>query len=599
MHPKGTCSPCGSLARALALLLLAGCQSLLGIPDETTVLAYPVEVRVDGIVGASDQPVQIYLEDSVSGDRQTVTPTADGDYEFPRGLINGATFTVTTSAKCQPVAGAVSTIEGGPKQVTVACDGLLTLGDWGFTAPIETKLVGGQYVTYGSLSLTQQTKVLPSAHYAAINASATSNLGIDAVTVNQGIDVTVTVHAPPIFTLITERDYATRIDLSKPPEQFGYGKPPEVVEGARYGTAVDAFEEYLVVGQPERGNGRVVLYSRKGRTWKQELVLDGKTAGSKFGASVSIGKNAFVVGAPGASTAYLYKRDPTNVWQELPALTNPGRTGAAVAIEKSPFPMYFLVGAPDANVVRVYNMLGVSVGQLFGEGIEPGDEFGAAVAISDTHRAIVGAPGEDSANEVGVTDPNAAPDAGAAYYFLDVTASGTATAIKAPIANAGDRFGAAVAISRDGASYAIGAPLEDSGTTDPSDNSASGAGAVYLFTTTSMTPVYIKAPNVDVGDGFGSALAIRSSADSRPHLLVVGAPFEDGAAAGVDAASNELAGDAGAVYTVGFTTALALTPGPSFKASNPGVGDQFGAAVAITPEALLVGAPYEDSAATA
>ena len=341
----------------------------------------------------------------------------------------------------------------------------------------------------------------------------------------------------------------------------------------------------MLVGQPEHGNGRVVLYSRKGHAWKQEIVLDGKSAGSRFGASVSIGKNAFVVGAPGASTAYFYTRDTNNMWQEL-ALNDPGRQGAAVAIEKSQTPMYFVVGAPDANVVRVYNMQGAPVSQLLASGAQAGDAFGAAVAISETHDAIVGAPGEDLV--------------GAAHYFQNVsTAASSTTPIKAPNANAGDRFGAAVAITKDGMRYAIGAPLEDSGSTDPTDNSASGAGAVYLFTAGSTTPVYLKAPNVDVGDGFGSALAIRSAVDARPSLLVIGAPYEDGGAAGVDAASNELASDAGAVYTVGFSTALALTPAPSFKASNPGIGDQFGAAVAITSDSLLVGAPLEDSAATA
>ena len=57
--------------------------------------------------------------------------------------------------------------------------------------------------------------------------------------------------------------------------------------------------------------------------------------------------------------------------------------------------------------------------------------------------------------------------------------------LKAPQNEVGDRCGSSVALSQDGKTLAIGAEGEDSSATgvngDQSDNSASGAGAVYLY----------------------------------------------------------------------------------------------------------------------
>ncbi|RYF39700.1 MAG: hypothetical protein EOO25_14365 [Comamonadaceae bacterium] len=57
--------------------------------------------------------------------------------------------------------------------------------------------------------------------------------------------------------------------------------------------------------------------------------------------------------------------------------------------------------------------------------------------------------------------------------------------LKAPNADAGDRFGIGIALSRDGTSLAIAAEGEDSSATgvqgNSADNSTSGAGAAYLY----------------------------------------------------------------------------------------------------------------------
>src|SRR5690606_1673848 len=96
-----------------------------------------------------------------------------------------------------------------------------------------------------------------------------------------------------------------------------------------------------------------------------------------------------------------------------------------------------------------------------------GDEFGIAVAISDTI-AVVGAQGDD---DDGV-------NSGSAYVF-NVATGEFMTKLSASDAKFDDRFGASVAIG-DGV-VMVGAPGDDS---DAGVNS----GAVYLFDEDTKAP---------------------------------------------------------------------------------------------------------------
>ena len=110
---------------------------------------------------------------------------------------------------------------------------------------------------------------------------------------------------------------------------------------------------------------------------------------------------------------------------------------------------------------------------------ESDDVFGRSVAISgDT--VVVGADREDS-NGTGGEGDNSALDAGATYVFVHNGAAWSQQAyLKASNADAGDWFGWSVAISGD--TMVVGACYEDSnGTGGESDNSATWAGAAYVF----------------------------------------------------------------------------------------------------------------------
>ncbi len=175
--------------------------------------------------------------------------------------------------------------------------------------------------------------------------------------------------------------------------------------------------------------------------------------------------------------------------------------------------------------------------------------------------------------------------------------------LKASNTDAEDRFGWALALSADGSTLAVASPYEDGAATtiggDATSDAAFDSGAVYVYARSGSTwtlQAYVKPSNTGLGDHFGSSLAL--SADGA--TLVVGAPYEDGGAAGVggDPSSNATS-NAGAAYV--FTrTGATWTQQAYVKATNPGVNDLFGSTVALDDSGtwLAVAATMEDSAAT-
>jgi hypothetical protein len=169
--------------------------------------------------------------------------------------------------------------------------------------------------------------------------------------------------------------------------------------------------------------------------------------------------------------------------------------------------------------------------------------------------------------------------------------------LKASNTGANDVFGLSVAISGD--TVVVGAPSEASNATgvngNQGDNSASGAGAAYVFVRTGgvwVQQAYLKASNTGTGDYFGNSVAVTG------ETVVVGAPYEDSNATGVNGNQGDNSVlDSGAAYvfvrTVGVWVQQAY-----LKASNTGSGDSFGLFVAISGDTVVVGAPFEASNAT-
>jgi hypothetical protein len=250
-----------------------------------------------------------------------------------------------------------------------------------------------------------------------------------------------------------------------------------------------------------------------------ELTAGDAAANDDLGASVTISGDTALVGAPGktvgavqgAGAAYVFVRTGTT-WSQEAELT-------------SPDPL------PTAN-------------------------FGVCVALAgDT--AIVGAP--------------CSWGTGAAYVFTGSGASWSQqAALMATGGASGDVFGSSVALSSDGTTVLVGAPLEPG-------NGLTGAnapGAVYAFSDSgaSWTQAELTASTPVANGAFGQAVAIDGT------TALIGAPSENFST--------------GAAYV--FTeSGSAWAQAAKLTASDAAQQDSFGSAVALQGTTALIGAPLK------
>ena len=228
---------------------------------------------------------------------------------------------------------------------------------------------------------------------------------------------------------------------------------------------------------------------------------------------------------------------------------------------------------------------------------QAGDIFGWSVAI-DGNTLVVGAYTEDgSATGVNGIPDNGAASSGAAYVFVREGGVWSQQAyLKASNTDMGDGFGSAVAIS--GNTIVVGATGEGSSASgvngDQNNNDLESSGALYVFVREGgvwSQQAYIKASNPDESDGFGSAVAIAGD------TIVAGAKREDGDATGVNGTPNNNLFQSGAAY-VFVRQGQTWSQQAYLKASNPNGFDEFGEAVAISGDTIVVGARGERSGAT-
>ncbi|MEP2937050.1 MAG: hypothetical protein ABJM06_01580 [Gilvibacter sp.] len=339
-------------------------------------------------------------------------------------------------------------------------------------------------------------------------------------------------------------------------------------------------------------SGAVYIFDRSGTTWSQTAYVKASNteAGDRFGQSVDISAdgNTIAVGAPfEPSNATGIGGDQTN--NLTPA------SGAVFIFTKT------------AGVWSQQEYIKSS-------NSENGDFVGGHVSISsDGNTLLVGANGEDgnTTGVNGIETDNSFTSAGAAYVF---SRSGTTWSqqayLKQSNTEAGDFFGYTVTLSDDGNTAAIAAPEEDSAAFGidgvQTDNSAIGAGAVYVFVRVAgvwSQDAYVKASNTNTDDTFSSN-GIALSDDGS--ILIVGAYSEDSSATGIDGVETDnTAADAGAAYV--YQKSGTWSQLNYVKASNTDAGDGFGGynlqgynLVSMNNDGSLfiIGAPFEASNAT-
>ena len=361
-----------------------------------------------------------------------------------------------------------------------------------------------------------------------------------------------------------------------PDDNFGSSV---AVAGSRF--AVGAYRDNL--GAPNAG--RVFVYDLESGTPAspvQTLTMPGAEENDCFGNVLAMAGSYLAVGAEADDTSAinagrvlvydLSAAEPSQPWLTLaqPAGQPNGYFGTAVALTTG----HLVVGAyrddtaaENAGTCYVYQLSGGSPGAPVATPDKPvpavADYFGNAVAISG-NTVLVAAFHDDRGDiESGCTYVYdlASPTPDTFTFALDNPASGSL-----------DRFGTSVAI--DGSILAIGSPGSDAG--------ASAAGRVGVHDLSASKPtavlVSLEDPAPDVDENFGAAVAVSGD------IVVVGSPGDDG-----------VAEDAGRVYVYDLANLPSKTPAWILSNPAPGAGDRFGSAVAISGDIVVIGAASDDA----
>ncbi len=376
-------------------------------------------------------------------------------------------------------------------------------------------------------------------------------------------------------------------------DERGAGLADEAgADEAQFGAAVvnadlngDHFPD-LVVGAPsalERAApGRVDLLfgTPFGTTPTGARTLSAGVTGDEYGAAVTV-------------TPRLDGSGIQDLWIGAPGTTVAGHTDAGTVYR------YEVSATGSTTLLNTITQ----DDPLLGESAETGDRFGEVLAAG-VHKAVVGVPHEDvgpaaDAGEVQAlrTDPASRALVQAQTFTQDTTGV-------PGVAEAGDRFGAAVSF---GGTY-VGMPGEDVG-------SLADAGAVQVFTVPTSDDVTTVSPRealtqdspgipgtVEAGDEFGAALTRATlNCSQQSPSMVIGAPGEDIGKV-KDAGSVTITVRPFLVDAECPSTALSEGSGlPGAAEAGDRVGSALGTQFSATPvleegptSTVLIGDPGED-----
>lgn len=528
----------------------------------------------------------ITLRLTADGVDLTHTVPANGSFEFPETLREGASYIVVVVAHpmmhtCAITDGATGIASAEGISVDVACQGpvvsmaLSAPAPWTFdpTQEIQPAFEVSPLLQSVGLIVSNSDGLVSSTQIAGVPATLGKQSPLLPLPFGQTtINVDLVARGGLSMTYQVVIDRGRRVL-----EQAVYGKASNTGRQDSFGLSVALSGDTLAVGAPGEdssstgvnGNqsddnasssGAVYIFQRNGAAWAQQAYIkpSNTQVNDNFGFVVALSGDTFAATAPGKSggvgAVYVFRRTD-GAWAQQAILT-------------------------------------ASNG-------EAGDGFGLKVALSGDTLAVSATQEASGATGVnGNESDNSASGAGAVYVFQRTGAFWTQQAyIKASNTNGGDQFGSSLAIQGD--TLAVGAWAEASGARgingNQLDNFYQFAGAVYVFQRTASSwtqQAYVKASNTALYAEFGSSLALTDD------TLAVGAPGEASSATGVDGNQTDLSALlAGAVY-VFRRTGVSWAQQAYVKASNTEATDAFGSSVALSGEILAVGTSNEDSAAT-
>jgi hypothetical protein len=476
-------------------------------------------------------------------------------------------------------------------------------------------------------------------------ATADSGSATDVIELSEGSNmIEVIVTSEDGVSMQTYQLTVTRDTLNNFAQQ-AYIKASNTDSIDEFGYSVALSDDTLVVGAVGESSdgsaqddnslsnaGAVYVFTRSAGVWSQQAYLKASNAdaGDRFGYSVAIDGDTLAVSAfyedsngsgvnaeqdnsaSASGAVYVFIRS-AGIWSQQAYLkaSNPDANdhfGTTLSLSGETL----AVGAQDedgngsaesdnsmlsSGAVYVFTRaVGVWSQQAYlkASNADAGDRFGNSLAI-DADTLAVAALSEKSAS-LGVNSDqsdNSINGAGAVYVFTRAAGNWTQQAyLKSSNTEAYDQFGFSVALS--GETLAVGANNEDGNGLAQTDNTMANSGAVYVFTRAAgvwSQQSYIKALNVDAGDGFGQSLSL--SADT----LLVGALKEEGSASGVNGAVDNNSPTSGAAYL--FVRSAGLWNQQAYiKASNSDDYDKFGSSVALSGDTLAISSRVEASGAT-
>jgi hypothetical protein len=331
--------------------------------------------------------------------------------------------------------------------------------------------------------------------------------------------------------------------------------------------------------------GSAYVFIRSGSTWtlQTQLFAQGGAAGDFFGEGVAVNGDTVIVGAKlddisgnvDRGSAYIFVRNGT-IWTQQAQLQATGGVandnfGNSVSISGNTA----VVGASNDDIgtnlnagsVYVFTRSGVTWTQQSqitrGSAVGAEDFFGHSVSLSG-NTLLVGANGDDVGDNI---------DQGSAYIY---TRAGSSWSLQAQIVIADgateDFFGSSVAL--DGDTAVIGANFDDVGA-----NFDQGSAYVFTRNGTNWTQqAQLTAADGQEFDSFGSSVALNG------NTIIVGAPF--------DLVGENF--DQGSAYVFERTTTT-WTQRAKLTDNSGAASDQFGFAVAVSGDKIVVGAPFSDS----
>jgi len=338
---------------------------------------------------------------------------------------------------------------------------------------------------------------------------------------------------------------------------------PNVEQSALFGISLSCDSTELFIGAPGVGTtnfdsdaGTVFRYLRNSGAWLFNGEVPGARAigGARFGISTALSQNVLVVGAPGESAAYIYRRTGLSLSapQRLQAngLAEDSNFGLSVALGGASTASELAIAAPvgaGGTVVRyALSTPAFEISRIAGQ-----PSFGRGLAYLGT-QLWIGTPDRNGAvGQVDIFELNT----GAIIQTLDAPRSG------GPV----EQFGES--ITTFGNTVSVSAPAARLNLTD-------GEGAVHLYTNVSglwqrkSTLQPPAAGNTPRADAFGYSVAIATSG------IYVGAPYSE-------AGGHPTQGRA-------YRFSLQSVPMGSVDSGRGAAFDRFGSALAISqrPSAL-------------